>query len=295
MNFTEALERVHLCWMPREDLVDFETRALLDSLPPSDPPGAPPEARLLRALRRFAEEHRGYPPLAGTVPDMTSTTERYVALQAAYRARAGEDAEAMRALLPAGAAGEEELRTFCKNCRFVRRIATRSAEEELAGPADARIAEELRELADDPPGEYGVEHVPLLWLVAVRACELYQAEKGVYPGGFGHGDGAPEEWGAAGEEETAALAKDAEEIWSTYIPRVLDIYGIKGSDVAKWITKDHAVEVVRYFAAEVHNISAVVGGVAAQEAVKLITKQFVPMDNTYVFNGIASVGGVYRL
>ena len=41
-------------------------------------------------------------------------------------------------------------------------------------------------------------------------------------------------------------------------------------------------------------IAAVVGGVASQEAVKLITGQYVPFDDTYVYNGIASTAGVYR-
>ena len=34
--------------------------------------------------------------------------------------------------------------------------------------------------------------------------------------------------------------------------------------------------------------------VAGQEAVKLITGQYVPFDDTYVYNGIASTAGVYR-
>jgi amyloid beta precursor protein binding protein 1 len=34
--------------------------------------------------------------------------------------------------------------------------------------------------------------------------------------------------------------------------------------------------------------------VASQEAVKIITGQYVPLNNTYVYNGIVSVGGVYR-
>jgi NEDD8-activating enzyme E1 regulatory subunit len=38
-----------------------------------------------------------------------------------------------------------------------------------------------------------------------------------------------------------------------------------------------------------------VGGVASQEAVKLITGQYVPMNNTYFYNGIACTAGVYKL
>ena len=41
-----------------------------------------------------------------------------------------------------------------------------------------------------------------------------------------------------------------------------------------------------------HNIGSVLGGVAGQEAVKIITGQYTPIKNTYLFNGISGVAGV---
>lgn len=32
-----------------------------------------------------------------------------------------------------------------------------------------------------------------------------------------------------------------------------------------------------------------------QEAVKILTQQYVPLNNTFVYNGIASTGGSYKL
>lgn len=55
------------------------------------------------------------------------------------------------------------------------------------------------------------------------------------------------------------------------------------------------LEVDRYCnSVELHAVSAVVGSVAAQEAVKLLTKQFVPINNSFVFNGINGSGFIYR-
>ncbi|RYG47228.1 hypothetical protein EON67_08770 [archaeon] len=51
----------------------------------------------------------------------------------------------------------------------------------------------------------------------------------------------------------------------------------------------------RYGGCEPHTIAAYVGGVASQEALKLITGLFVPIGNTHVFNGIAAVGAMYLL
>lgn len=52
---------------------------------------------------------------------------------------------------------------------------------------------------------------------------------------------------------------------------------------------------VRYGASELHATAALIGGIAAQEAVKLITHKYLPLNNTYLYNGVAGVGGVLRV
>ena len=47
--------------------------------------------------------------------------------------------------------------------------------------------------------------------------------------------------------------------------------------------------------AELHNISALTGGMVAQEVIKVLTKQYVPVDNTCVFDGVGSKSGVFRV
>ena len=59
------------------------------------------------------------------------------------------------------------------------------------------------------------------------------------------------------------------------------------------LTKDHAIEMVRYGGIELHNVSALIGGIAAQEVIKIVTHQFVPFRSTYIFNGIAACGATY--
>jgi amyloid beta precursor protein binding protein 1 len=53
--------------------------------------------------------------------------------------------------------------------------------------------------------------------------------------------------------------------------------------------------VVRFGCAqEVHNVAALVGGTAAQEAVKVITHQWVPVNNTFIYNGVAGTAQSYE-
>lgn len=65
--------------------------------------------------------------------------------------------------------------------------------------------------------------------------------------------------------------------------------------ISKCVGREHAREVCRAGGRELHTVSAVLGGVGAQEAVKLLTHQYVCLDNTFVYNGVAGSGAVYLL
>ncbi|KAM3067216.1 hypothetical protein ACMFMG_005416 [Clarireedia jacksonii] len=56
-----------------------------------------------------------------------------------------------------------------------------------------------------------------------------------------------------------------------------------------------AEEVARAKGGELHNISALTGGMVAQEIIKVITKQYIPIDNTCIFDGITSRAQVLRI
>ena len=42
----------------------------------------------------------------------------------------------------------------------------------------------------------------------------------------------------------------------------------------------------RYGASELHSVAAFMGGVAAHEVIKVITGQFIPVNNTYIYNAM---------
>lgn len=55
-----------------------------------------------------------------------------------------------------------------------------------------------------------------------------------------------------------------------------------------------AEEVARAKGGELHNISALTGGMISQEVIKIITKQYIPIDNTCIFDGITSKTQILR-
>lgn len=53
-------------------------------------------------------------------------------------------------------------------------------------------------------------------------------------------------------------------------------------------------ELCRYGASELHSISAFIGGCCAQETIKLITHQYVPIDHILVYNAIRQSTNVFK-
>jgi len=52
---------------------------------------------------------------------------------------------------------------------------------------------------------------------------------------------------------------------------------------------------MRYSNAKIHNVCSVLGGVVAQEAIKLITHIFSPFENTLIFEAAQSKMAVFKL
>ena len=67
--------------------------------------------------------------------------------------------------------------------------------------------------------------------------------------------------------------------------------GVSGAQVAD----DLVAEVVRCGAGELHAVAAAVGAVASQEAIKLMTAQFVPVGGTLLLNAMHCTTSVLRL
>jgi len=342
INFEEAVREAHLVWadgrisedvklvLERVDEESFFSSAIHSDMEveggssSSNIPSNILQFQLLAlALKRFLKQNDNYPPLEGTIPDMTSDTTRYVALQEAYQQQAEKDRSSVTGFvkllldeceqksngcdLRVAMPSDDEITTFCKNARYLRILETRPlyAEYKLQDPTSPVVSdlsknlplsgmpnfEEIQSDARDDlmgatmdPYETDPVQTPLLWWIALRACDAFYDRHQHYPGKH---------------DQELALEADANEVYK-FMAQIAISLGLAECDFIKEHLfdqakgKDLAREVVRYDEAEIHNIAAVVGGVASQEAVKLITGQYVPLDDTYIYNGIASTAGVYR-
>ncbi|KAL2456852.1 NEDD8-activating enzyme E1 regulatory subunit [Forsythia ovata] len=220
---------------------------------------------MVAALKEFiANEGGGEVPLEGSIPDMTSSTELYVTLQKIYQAKAETDFLAMeqrvkKILKRIGrdpdSISKANIKSFCKNARKVKVCRYRLIEDEFNSP----VQPELQKYLTDE--DYSVA---VGFYILLRSADRYAANYNSFPGQF---DGEMDE--DISRLKTIAVA-------------LLGDLGCNGST----LTEDLINEMCRYGAAELHAVAAFVGGIASQEVIKLITKQFVPMCGTFIFNGI---------
>ncbi|PKA52596.1 NEDD8-activating enzyme E1 regulatory subunit [Apostasia shenzhenica] len=220
---------------------------------------------LVAALKEFIEnEGAGEPPLEGSIPDMTSLTEYYITLQRIYQAKAESDFLVMerrvRVILKNVGRDPESIskayiKNFCKNARKLTVCRYHPIEDEYNSPA---VSELQKYMTDE---EYCVA---VGFYILLRAVDRFAANFNRFPGLF---DGEM-------DEDISRL--------KTIAVGVLADYGLHGST----LSEDLINEMCRFGGSELHGVAAFIGGIASQEAIKLITKQFVPLNGTFIFNGI---------
>ncbi len=224
---------------------------------------------LVAALKRFvAHEGNGkFLPLAGGVPDMHSSTKNFMALQRIYQDKAEKDVDAVVRHLDAivaqtGYKGEqisrEEVKRVCKNASSLRLLryspySAKPSSEVLSG---------LINDEDQPEGKN------VLWFLLISAANAFEAKHGRLPG-----------------DVDANVAGDVPLIRQELDAIVKDLNVDLSEDIRSQID-DHVAELVRYGGCELHNIAAFQGGVASLEIIKLVTHQWVPLKNVFLFNGI---------
>ncbi|KAH0503696.1 NEDD8-activating enzyme E1 regulatory subunit [Microtus ochrogaster] len=230
---------------------------------------------LARALKEFvAKEGQGNLPVRGTIPDMIADSSKYIKLQNVYREKAKKDAAAVgnhvaNLLQSVGQApesiSEKELKLFCNNSAFLRVVRCRSLAEEYG--LDTVNKDEIISSMDNPDSEI------VLYLM-LRAVDRFHKQHGRYPGVSNY----------QVEEDIGKL--------KSCLTGFLQEYGL-----SVMVKDDYVHEFCRYGAAEPHTIAAFLGGAAAQEVIKVITKQFVIFNNTYIYsahvqNCFVSSGGL---
>ncbi|KAL4234507.1 NEDD8-activating enzyme E1 regulatory subunit [Mactra antiquata] len=219
---------------------------------------------LVRALKEFVEnEGNGALPLRGTIPDMTADSERYIQLQNVYHEQADSDISIISnkvhdLLVNIGRGGnitDQEIKTFCKNAAFLRLVRCRSLEQEYSEDSD-KLKDLSHHIDDEEPDD-------VIFYVLLRAIDSFYDKYNCFPGWY-----------------TDQVESDVIKL-KTCLSKLMHDWGLNCM-----IKDDYIHEMCRYGASELHTMSAFIGGAAAQEVIKIITHQFIPFNNTYIYNAM---------
>lgn len=226
---------------------------------------------LSAAVSRFVQEN-GVLPLPGSLPDMKADTTNYIKLQTLYHNKATADRESVKAKLHSimdhlkishDQVSQEELELYCRNISTSIVLGYKSLTQEFTQvPAIKNYTSMMQE------SSYNALTLYILFRAAESFHTLYKLTPGQY----------------SSDTDLPLFKKHIhlllQETWS--LPEIT-------------ISDDAIHEFTRAGGAELHNIASLMGGVVAQECLKVLTDQYVPVNNTWVFDGMHSVSSSMNL
>lgn len=229
------------------------------------------------AVNAFYQKHSVL-PLPGSLPDMKALSADYISLQNIYRTKAGEDLEEVIATVRNIEAqlgprpvpvSEKEIEIFCKNAAHIKVIRGREIPR-IGG--DALTLKTIRNNLSFPESLISI-------FIAFQVLDAVVNE--------------------IQESQRPGVSLDDETTWQTQIDRIIGIIAHDDPTAIDGEARERILaatqELRRTEGGELHNISALTGGLVAQEALKVITRQYVPLDNTCVFDGVRSRSEMYKL
>lgn len=246
---------------------------------------------------------QGVLPLPGSIPDMKAQSSDYIALQNVYKSKAREDVQTVlasvraleRQLSRTTKIPDAEVEAFCKGASHIKLIRGRplhivTPTEKFAGLAwGDRAKFAFNALSDE-------SSLILLYIAFLAYDEFCATHRGdahlSHPLAPGTSD-------ATVEEDARKLVDIGKRIIGGILSEAGKDYDADG-EREEWEgivgrLTSYCEEITRAGGAELHNIASLAGGMIAQEVIKVVTKQYIPVDNTCVFDGVKSMSEVLKL
>ena len=183
-----------------------------------------------------------------------------------------------------GEINQEEIEAFCKHAGYLKVLRYRSFEEEYSSPRIKFIRYSPQRARLILESEFENTFPPTLihYYFALRAYDIFLQTYSRPPG--------------ASDDQDNDLT-----IMISLVYNILNEPPANPEMVTNACSemyapfRDCTENSIRAGGGELHNIASLMGGLVAQEAIKLITKQYIPSDNTCIFDGITSSTNVWAL
>lgn len=270
-NFIEASQSVHralqITQIPSSILNLFQSPKIEDNNLTS---ATPIFWVYVKALKNFVHLNNNQLPLPGNLPDMASDTSNYITLLNIYHAKASEDlanfTNEVYKLLPLvsltpGDINHESIKVFCKN------TATLYVSN---GSKNIFDAGQLNSLLEEKTSETDNENNNILAVYfGMLTYNIFVDRKGRIP-----------------------TIEDFDSFTNTFV-EAFTPHLLVGNIPHSVLTTFR--EILNHNSTSYHNISSLIGGISSQEILKIVTSQYIPLDNLLVFDGIRSLSEKWKI
>lgn len=231
----------------------------------------------VHGLREFRKKEGSgiYLPIVGTIPDMETESATFVDIKNVYNGKFEEDVSALYAHVQAALTSvgrdpesltHDYLRHIVHNLFALRNFTFRAIEEEYNPETANKELFAMTAMMDSTSD--------LKYYFLMRAADRFRQKNGHYPCSI----------------LTQGLEVELPEYEETVNKLIAEL------DIpADFITPGHILEFARWGASSMHNMGAILGGVAAQEIIKGVTQQWEPLNNTWIFNGMDATSAQLNL
>jgi len=234
---------------------------------------------IAHAIHFFYNTH-GVLPLPGSLPDMKAQSADYVSLQNIYKAKARRDVEEVTSTVRqletqlerrVPPIPDRDIEAFCKNAAHIKVVHGRQIPQ-ISSNSDPVTLRAIRSQLEIPESLVSI-------FIATQIL-----------------DGVVDE--IQNESKNQRSIND-DALWKSHTERILALLTRDDPTPLDSEARDNIDKAIqelrRAEGGELHNIASLAGGLVAQESLKVITKQYGPLDNTCVFDGARSRSEMYRL
>ena len=285
-NIEEALPNLYYCNEDANNLKTYKMEEILDVIDKTSQKELFSKSNdymklfflYFISMKKFFDKNQTY-PLCGSIPDMISNTANFIKLKQIYNNKAKNDHKEMRDLINNEIKENKDLSNEEKKelDKLVNNLSNDQIDiidilnknwpqASLFVYPDNDLEEEAKNFDPDQFDE-DFQKLNFVWYLLFRASDKFMNKNKRYPG-----------------EKTNDFKKDVPELYEL-LKEEYNKLSVK-PDLGNYLNEDNAFEFCRMGKGYVPPVISIVGSMASQEIIKLITYQFETVNNTVIYDGI---------
>jgi amyloid beta precursor protein binding protein 1 len=241
---------------------------------------------------RFYSKHNTL-PVNGNIEDMISDTENYIHLKRMYERKGQEDRAKVKVLAAEVVSSLNWNEDDFKKVKVINFFNTIETDHNNVNYFDilcknwSQVSlftystlkqEQITPFPEETSIYESHEKRNFIWYLLVKTSDIFYKKYNRHPGQTDHSNF---------EKDISTLRNCLNEFFTEEKNQLINFHG-------DLITDDYLFEFCRFSNSRVAPIASIMGSIASQEIIKLITYQFKTFDNTLIFDGIHSTLSLFK-